>query len=226
MQAGYLVRLGLVVLGFCVFGLAAAQLNVTLLDTAPEITFSPPACSDTLQSANCPSAWQIIPSPDDAGSTIASTSGPTNGSGQLIPQFFLAFRGIALYIQTSNSSNATANVTLTTSDPMSAITTEVDTGIVGPIAIVDLPEDRVTTLAVTASSPFVTTTFPVPTALSSFLPISSSSPTAQARLKAQTKGDIAAEVLGTVLGTILIGLGAVALVYFWTRRRRADEAEK
>ncbi|PCH36429.1 hypothetical protein WOLCODRAFT_82229 [Wolfiporia cocos MD-104 SS10] len=147
MQTASLSRFWLLLLCWSTTGTAsAASVNVTLEPNASQIVYSPPACNIT--APTCDSAWCFLPSPDIASGIISSTEGPTVGSGALVPQLFLTFTGIGLYIRTSNLSTATANVTLSTQDPTVSITTQVHTA-AGLITVVDLPPNRATTLALT-----------------------------------------------------------------------------
>ncbi|OCH89802.1 hypothetical protein OBBRIDRAFT_793942 [Obba rivulosa] len=133
-------------LGWSLFLFGFAQVNVTLNDTAPEIVYSPPACNAS--TGLCDSSWQIVSDPDVANGTVTSTVGPTAGGGDLIPQLFLTFQGTALYIRTSSFSTAVANITLSTTDPVVSITTEVNTSI-GLISAIGLPANKATILAIT-----------------------------------------------------------------------------
>ncbi|KAL6297846.1 hypothetical protein BKA93DRAFT_831188 [Sparassis latifolia] len=134
-------------MGLCWLHLVYAQVNVTLQSTNPDIIYNPPACDGTTASVSCSnSSWRIIPSSDGPDSVVTSTNGPKIGG--FIPQLFMTFTGLALYIRTSSLSNATANITLFTEDPVISITTEVDSA-VGLIVAVDLQPDKATTLAIT-----------------------------------------------------------------------------
>ncbi|CCM01327.1 uncharacterized protein FIBRA_03376 [Fibroporia radiculosa] len=239
MQVGHLLHSWLFGLG--VLLLVNGQVNVTLQSTASEIVYSPPLCSGTVET--CASAWRLIPSPDGSGIDIASTDGPTAASGDLIPQMFLTFTGIQLYIWTSSSSTAMANVSLSTQDPTVSITSQVDTA-VGLIAVVDLPGDRATTLTITyinasdkgtrldfsnltivtpsnQTSPFASTILPQSATILPFTPIISAAPLKMSSPSStQTTSDVVAEVLGAVLGVVLSGLAVIAIRYYRRRRRR------
>ncbi|KZT07210.1 uncharacterized protein LAESUDRAFT_698998 [Laetiporus sulphureus 93-53] len=223
------------------WGIGAAQYNVTLNVTASEIVYSPPACNAS--SKACESAWQIITLPGvTPTSDFVSTSGPTNGSGNIIPQLFLDFRGTALHIYTSSRSNATANITLSTEDPTISITTAVNTS-AGLISVIGLPEGQTTTLTITYTatnesalldilnitiitpyndtSVFPTTTLPPSTSIPSFSPTVSVGPAQQAVKRSQTASDIVAEVLGALLGLVLGVLGAMGIGYYRRKHRRS-----
>ncbi|OBZ73847.1 hypothetical protein A0H81_06457 [Grifola frondosa] len=232
------------VLGQCAWTLATTRaLNVTVDNTDPHITYIPPACNVTLNPAStaaCTSSWQILRSANASGGSITSTSGPTVGGGDLIPQLFLTVRALSLFINTSSSSTAIANISLSTSDPVISITTLVNTS-VGVISAIGLHEDEDTTLAIT----FVVTDQPTRLDIDSItieasdnnttpvvspsLPPSASLPTSSATSSptqpsnsrtTHSSGDIAAEVLGAVLGAVLLTLGFGTLVYFRRKRHR------
>ncbi|KAI0923543.1 hypothetical protein AcW1_006468 [Taiwanofungus camphoratus] len=200
------------------------------------------ACNRTLisgASGSCNSAWHIIPSPDSPESTVTSTSGPTIGSGNLVPQVFLTFTGLALYIRTSSLSTAIANITLSTQNPAISITTQVDSA-AGLITVIGLLENETTTLAITfvasneptqldigsftitlpnnGMSPSILPTLPVSSTLPTFSPIVTT-PT-QHKSQSQTGADITAEVLGAVLGVVLGTIGAAGITYYYKKRRQ------
>ncbi|KAI9067928.1 hypothetical protein FKP32DRAFT_1562794 [Trametes sanguinea] len=136
-----------------------ANVNITLEDTASQITYSPPACGLTLSSESsagteaqttqiCNSAWRIIAAQDASGGTLTTTSGPNNSSGGLIPQLFLSVRALALYVKTTANSTALVNVTVSTINPVVTVRSEINSSLEF-ISIVDLPEDRITTLSLT-----------------------------------------------------------------------------
>ncbi|KAL7280301.1 hypothetical protein ACG7TL_005215 [Trametes sanguinea] len=141
----------------CAF--VGANVNITLEDTASQIIYSPPACGLTLSSGSsagteaqstqiCNSAWRIIAAQDASGGTLTTTSGPTNSSGGLIPQLFLSVRALALYVKTTAASTALVNVTVSTINPVVTVRSEINSSLEF-ISIVDLPEDRITTLSLT-----------------------------------------------------------------------------
>jgi len=244
MQLGSLLHWWYFAVGWALFLSVSAQVNITVDDTAPEIVYSPPACNATIGPEPvvlCNSSWQIVSQPDAFNGTVTSTIGPTAGGGDLIPQLFLTFQGIALYIRTSLFSTAIANVTLSTENPVVSITTQVNTS-TGFISAVGLPADKATTLAITYivtegkaarldidsitittatnnTSPFALVPLPPSTTLSSFSFASISPSAVHIATRTQTRGDIAAEVLGAVLGVVLGALGVAAIRYY--RRRRS-----
>ncbi|KAI0676141.1 hypothetical protein C8Q78DRAFT_1008255 [Trametes maxima] len=136
----------------------AADVNITLEDTASQIIYSPPACGLTLSSAGtetptpqsqiCDSAWRIIAAQDASGGTLTTTSGPTDGSGGLIPQLFLSVRALALYVKTTPSSTAIVNVSVSTTSPVVTVKSELNSSLEF-ISIINLPEETVTTLSLT-----------------------------------------------------------------------------
>ncbi|EIW58112.1 uncharacterized protein TRAVEDRAFT_47290 [Trametes versicolor FP-101664 SS1] len=133
--------------------LVRADVNITLEDTASQIIYSPSACGLTLSSAGtetetCDSAWRIVAAQNASGGTLTTTSGPTDGSGGLVPQIFLSVRARALFVKTSPSSNAIANVTVSSmTNPIVSVRSELNSS-VDSISIIGLPEDIVTTLSV------------------------------------------------------------------------------
>ncbi|KAI0351323.1 hypothetical protein OH77DRAFT_1411270 [Trametes cingulata] len=152
-QAVLLWPLLLVLLSFLAT-LVTADVNITLEDTASQIIYSPPACGLTLtpagtvtQSQICDSAWRIIAAGDASGGTLTTTSGPTNGTGGLIPQLFLSVRARALHVKTP-SSTAIVNVSVSTVNPIVTVRSELNSSLEF-ISIVGLPEEDVTTLSLT-----------------------------------------------------------------------------
>ncbi|OJT13501.1 hypothetical protein TRAPUB_9966 [Trametes pubescens] len=146
--------------------LVRADVNITLEDTASQIIYSPSACGLTLSSAgteteteteNCDSAWRIVATQDASGGTLTTTSGPTDGSGGLVPQIFLSVRARALFVKTSPSSNAIANVTVSSmTNPIVSVRSELNSS-VDFISIIGLPEDIVTTLSLAYVASNITT---------------------------------------------------------------------
>ncbi|KAH9857302.1 hypothetical protein C2E23DRAFT_384143 [Lenzites betulinus] len=227
----------------------AADVNITLEDTASQIIYSPPACGLTLSSAGaeteaqiCDSAWRIIAAGDASGGTLTTTSGATDGSGGLIPQLFLSVRALALYVKTSQASNAVVNVTVSTTNPVVTVKSEFNSSLEF-VSIVNLPEDTVTTLSIAFvesnvttrldidsiivtisddnSTPFVSPSLPATTVLPTVTPsIVIPSPSQQPAHTGQTSGDIAAEILGALMGTALIAAGIFLFILFRRRRRR------
>ncbi|EMD39338.1 hypothetical protein CERSUDRAFT_112979 [Gelatoporia subvermispora B] len=248
MQHRFLLRRWCLLLGWSSLLLPAfAQVNITIDNTAPELSYSPPACNATISSDGlCNSPWQTVSEPKAFNGTVASTAGPTAAGGDIIPQVFLTFQGTAVYIRTSSLSTAVANISLSTTDPLVSITTQVNTS-AGLVSAVGLPADKPTTLAITYivteglaarldidsitittasnnTSPFTSLALPPSTTLSSISFSSSpvSSPTARIVARGgQTSGDIAAEVLGAVLGVLLVALGVAAIRRHRERRVRS-----
>ncbi|KAI0765650.1 hypothetical protein BD413DRAFT_164173 [Trametes elegans] len=242
-------------LGLTLISVVEADVNITLEDTAAQITYSPPACGLTLASAGtetqgqiCDSAWRIITAPDASGGTLTTTSGPTDGSGGLIPQLFLSVRALALHVKTSAASNAIVNVSVSTSNPIVTVRSELNSSL-RFISIIGLPEETVTTLsltfvesnltttlgidtiAVTISdnniAPFVSPSLPPPTSLPTVTPsivIPNSGPGAPSSPSGQTSGDIAAEVLGAVMGAVLIASGVFFAMFYYRKRRRPAQS--
>ncbi|KAJ8472582.1 hypothetical protein ONZ51_g8421 [Trametes cubensis] len=205
-----------------------AEVNITLEDTASQIIYSPSACGLTLSSdgteaqtvADCDSAWRIIAAQEASGGTLTTTSGPTDGSGDVIPQLFLSELNSSLEF----------------------------------ISIVGLPEDRISTLALTFvqsdrtthvdidsitvsisdnnTTPFVAPSLPPSTVLPTVTPsIVIPTYTQPPHHSGQTSGAIAAEVLGSLLGAIIIAAAVFVLLYFRRKRRRpasssAEEKEE
>ncbi|KAG9313217.1 actin-domain-containing protein [Chiua virens] len=124
-----------------------AQYNVVLSSTDPDIIYNPPLCTSSSTLANCSSPWQTsndtIP-----GTTIVYTNGPIPEAGNVVPQMFLNFRASTLYLNTTDCSNATINLTLTAEPTDVSITTQVNTSI-SLIVVVNLPETQTTTLGIT-----------------------------------------------------------------------------
>ncbi|KAI0794687.1 hypothetical protein C8Q74DRAFT_1250135 [Fomes fomentarius] len=219
--------------------------NITLEDTASQITYSPPACGLTLTSAgteicNSNSSWRILTSPNASEGTITTTIGPSNASGGFIPQLFLTVRALSLDLRTAPGSNATVNISVSTSNPVVSVTAQVNSS-VQPIRIVGLVEDRLTTLALTFeesnsstflgiddilvtisdnnTAPFILPSPPTSTSLPPATP-SIVIPSQTPERHGQSSGDIAAEVLGAILGAVLIGAGAFLALWLYRRRKR------
>ncbi|CDO69692.1 hypothetical protein BN946_scf184851.g80 [Trametes cinnabarina] len=234
-----------------------ANVNITLEDTASQIIYSPPACGLTLSSESsagteaqtqiCNGAWRIIAAQDASGGTLTTTSGPNNSSGGLIPQLFLSVRALALYVKTTALSTALVNVTVSTINPVVTVRSEINSS-VEFISIINLPEDRVTTLSLTFvqsnettrldidsitvaisdnnTTPFIAPSLPPSTVLPTSTPsivIPSSARAAAA--SGQTSGAIAAEVLGALMGAAIVAAAAFLFVRFRRRRRRPVLAE-
>ncbi|KAI8985658.1 hypothetical protein BD414DRAFT_508075 [Trametes punicea] len=128
---------------------------LTILSLIGLVSADPPACGLTLspagteaQSQICNSAWRIIAAQNASGGTLTTTSGPTDGSGGLIPQLFLSVRALALYVKTTASSTALVNISVSTTDPIVTVRAELNSSLEF-ISIIGLPEDRVTTLSLT-----------------------------------------------------------------------------
>ncbi|RPD57238.1 hypothetical protein L226DRAFT_536611 [Lentinus tigrinus ALCF2SS1-7] len=231
-------------------GLARAVVNITLEDTASQIIYSPPACGLTLSSAgteSCNSSWLIVTSANASDGTLTTTSGPNNSSGGFIPQLFLSVRALALNIKTSLESNATVNISVSTSNPVVSVSARVNTSI-QPISIIGLAEDRLTTLALTFdqsnvstvldidsitltvsdnnTAPFVAPSLPSSSTLATVTPsVVIPTPSSPAE-HGQSSGDIAAEVLGALLGAVLLAAGAfLAILFVRKRKRRVQTAQ-
>ncbi|TBU42644.1 hypothetical protein BD309DRAFT_962476 [Dichomitus squalens] len=244
---GIVLRLQLIV-SFVLLHLissARADVNITLADTASQITFSPPACGLTLSSAgtgNCNSSWRIVTSNVSSSGTLTITSGPNNASGGLVPQLFLSVRALSLSIKTSNDSTAIVNISVSTSTPVVSVTSQINSSI-QPIEIIGLVEDRLTTLALTFqpspnqttvlsidsivvtvsdqnTAPFVSPSIPASTTLPTVTPtIVIPSPSSSSH-HGQSSGDVAAEALGAILGAVLVAAGAVLVLLLYRKRKR------
>ncbi|KAJ3562570.1 hypothetical protein NP233_g9488 [Leucocoprinus birnbaumii] len=80
------------------------------------------------------------------GNTSVSTTGPNATAGEVIPQMFFQFRGSALYLNTTEASNAQANITVTTNG--TTISAVFDSRL-GSASILNLVSSTVTTFALT-----------------------------------------------------------------------------
>ncbi|KAJ7849945.1 hypothetical protein B0H14DRAFT_2355859 [Mycena olivaceomarginata] len=216
----------------------AAGSNVSIPNTAPQIVYTPFLCNATslVSDPGCSGGWNVSAI---AGIPTVSTTGPAPDGGEIVPQMFMAFRASALYMSTSASSNATANFTVTSA---SLTLSRVINSAAGLIAIVDLVASELTTLTityvpgtdvaqldigsilVTVTDPAVTSSFlptmtlPPSMSLPTFIPKSTSSPSATPR--SLTHRAQIAEALGLVLG-LGVGLSLIAgTAFFWWRRRR------
>ncbi|KAL5531306.1 hypothetical protein ACEPAG_4183 [Sanghuangporus baumii] len=125
---------------------ASAQVqNVTLQNTNDQLVYIPSLCTDDEE---CDGGWTIVDLPGSSNGSVTSTNGPTAITGNILPQVFLTFRGSALYVKTSEVSNATANLTVS-----SLPSGRLESRVFGPSrnfwAFEDLDENQLTTVAVT-----------------------------------------------------------------------------
>ncbi|KAL5513338.1 hypothetical protein ACEPAH_3737 [Sanghuangporus vaninii] len=95
-------------LRLCLYASAQVQ-NVTLQNTNDQLVYVPSLCTD---GEECDGGWTIVDLPGSSNGSVTSTNGPTAITGNILPQVFLTFRGSALYVKTSEVSNATANLTV------------------------------------------------------------------------------------------------------------------
>ncbi|KAF7309516.1 hypothetical protein MIND_00322400 [Mycena indigotica] len=235
------------------FGLlVAGSANVSVSNTAHEIIYTPFLCNATtvLIDPDCSGAWQVQRNTTNIGGIpTVSTRGPSPEGANIIPQMFMAFRASALYLSTSVISNATANFTITSK---SVSATRIVNSAAGLVAIVNLVESELTTLAVTfipqttvsrldigsilltvsnraATSSFLPT-MSLPPSMSppTFIPSTSASPfPSKAAARSLPHRAAVTEALSLVLG-LGVGLSIIvsALFFWWRRRRRLKETRQ
>ncbi|KAF8159292.1 hypothetical protein B0H34DRAFT_654947 [Crassisporium funariophilum] len=137
------------VLFYLVQASAAQQLrNVSIPITSPQIVYTPFVCNTTAVLANpqaCAGAWQTSNS-SDTGLPVISSRGPSTGSANIIPQLFFEFRASTLYLTTLPSSNATANITISSNG---VVVSSLFNSALGFVTIVDLPESQPVLLTIT-----------------------------------------------------------------------------
>jgi len=222
--------------------------NITILNTSPQIDYSPFLCNVTGSDSfdpSCLGGWQVLTL---GGETIVTTEGPGPQGANIVPQMFLEFQAAALFFTTSSSSNATINITVTAGS--TSIATSANSS-VGVAAILNLPESETTTLTVTFSpgqipshldignfklevtansspSSFLPTPtlpptvslpgFSVPSTLTSS---TSTTPSSSAQSSNSSHKQLVADAVGLTVG-LGIGLTLVTLLgfYTWKRRRR------
>ncbi|GLB41581.1 hypothetical protein LshimejAT787_1001810 [Lyophyllum shimeji] len=215
--------------------------NVTVTSTTPQIVYTPFVCGPSAANTDeqCSGAWRVL---DLNGTTLVSTSGPAPDSSNtsIIPQMFFQFRASALHLSTSSLSNATTNITVSNNGTIIA---KVFNSSVGMVAVLNLRESEISTVAVT----FIPDAFPArldignlvlsvtgDPATSAFLPSMTLPPTASlpafgtplpttssAPDPGTTKRTLIAQAVGITLG-LSFGLTAVAVIAYicWRRRRR------
>ncbi|KAG7094266.1 hypothetical protein E1B28_007870 [Marasmius oreades] len=224
----------------CISSVEAQQAglqNVTIVNTSPEITFTPFFCNST---TDCTSGWRVL---DVDGFTAVSTDGPAADGVDIVPQMFFRFRATRLSMTTSILSNASMNLTVLSG---STVLNAVANSSVGLFSILNLQDTQTTTLSITyiqspipsrldignititvsdgsASSSFLPTqTLPPSIALPSVTPTSTSIPPSIPDNSAKdARKNLIADAVGLTLG-LGFGLTAItcAIYILWRRRRR------
>ncbi|KAF9269316.1 hypothetical protein L218DRAFT_832905, partial [Marasmius fiardii PR-910] len=215
--------------------------NITVVNTSPDITYTPFLCNSTSNDPSCNGGWRIL---DADGSTVVSTDGPATGGLDVVPQMFLRFRATNLFMTTSALSNASMNVTVFSG---STVLSAIANSSVGSLSVVNLPDTQTTTLSITyiqssiqsrldignititvsnesASTSFLPTqTLPPSISLPTIIPTSSesSTPSATANSANEYKKKLIANAVGLTVG-LGLGLTAVACAIYalWRRYRR------
>ncbi|PAV19721.1 hypothetical protein PNOK_0465500 [Pyrrhoderma noxium] len=88
--------------------------NITLQSYQRELVYIPELCNATgADVANgCSGAWVETELEEASNSLVTTTFGPAAEFENIVPQVYLIFRASAIYIKTSDVSNATANLTV------------------------------------------------------------------------------------------------------------------
>ncbi|KAJ6485782.1 hypothetical protein C8R45DRAFT_282069 [Mycena sanguinolenta] len=244
--------LWLVILSLSVNAQTAASVNVSVVNTSPQIAYTPFICTSAASLSSdpdCLGGWNVTTISEIQ---TVTTTGPAPNGAEIIPQMFMTFRASALYMSTSAISNASANFTVTSSSL--TVSRVIDTA-VGLIGIVDLLESELSTLTITfipgqnvsrldigsilvtvtdpddPSSFLPTMTLPPSMALPTFTPhttssLSSSPSPTNTQHSLPHRAEVA-EALGLVLG---LGVGLTIIVsvafFWWKRRRRLQAAQQ
>ncbi|KXN91103.1 hypothetical protein AN958_02878 [Leucoagaricus sp. SymC.cos] len=176
--------------------------NVTIPLDSSQIIYTPFLCdrNTTLSNPNqCNGGWSTRGVGDES---IISTKGPDIAAGEVIPQMFLQFRGSALYLFTSKSSNARANITITNNGTTIAAVFESTLGLASILgleastattfALTFLPTNTaqeldLTSLIITISNDALTTSLPILPSMT--LPPSSSPPIFTPRSASSTQSN-------------------------------------
>ncbi|KAF9454447.1 hypothetical protein P691DRAFT_397435 [Macrolepiota fuliginosa MF-IS2] len=120
--------------------------NFTIALDSPQIIFTPFLCNQTTSQSTpelCRGGWVTR---RENGQLMVSTTGPDPATGEIIPQMFFQFRASALYLLTSSTSNAQANITVTTNG--TTISALFDSSL-GAASILNLIQPSITTFALT-----------------------------------------------------------------------------
>ncbi|KAH8110808.1 hypothetical protein DFH11DRAFT_741436 [Phellopilus nigrolimitatus] len=86
--------------------------NVTFQNTRRELVYIPELCGATDDADDCAGAWTVVDLPGSSNGSVSTTTGPSPQFADILPQVFFTFRGLALFVKTSDVSNATANLTV------------------------------------------------------------------------------------------------------------------
>ncbi|KAI5123216.1 hypothetical protein M0805_003981 [Coniferiporia weirii] len=235
------------------YGVRAVQ-NVTFQNTRSELVYTPELCNATVDEDGCTGAWMVVDLPGSSNGSVSTTTGPSAQYAYILPQMFFTFQGSALYIKTSDTSNATANLTVSM-QPSGTLFERVFSPSVDFWSFTDLDESQATTCVVTFSpEPAADTEFPAhldidfvkisvsnASASSVYLPSQTiSSPTftpsfASFTTPSSSAGTIESsvrhstkDIVGGVLGgffALLICSLAAFLIRHW-RRRRLEKQRK
>ncbi|KAJ3807948.1 hypothetical protein F5876DRAFT_47061 [Lentinula aff. lateritia] len=221
--------------------------NTSIANTSPQIDYTPFVCnvtgSDSL-SPNCLGGWQVLSS---GGGTIVSTEGAGPLGANIIPQMFLQFRASALFLSTSPSSNASFEIAVSAGNTSVSVLANSSIGVA---AILNLPENEITTLSLTfilgqlpahldigtititvtdnssISSVLPTPTLPPTISLPSFISSTSSSlPSGTSTPSSQSSDSSHKQLVTDAVGlTVGLGIGLTLVAslgyYTWKRRRR------
>ncbi|KAF9479569.1 hypothetical protein BDN70DRAFT_806792 [Pholiota conissans] len=219
-------------------------LNLSIPVNSPQIVYTPFVCNSTTVKTNpqgCAGAWQL-----SVDNSTISTTGPSISSN-LIPQLFFQFRALNLFLSTSNTSNATVNITASSNGIAlsalfnttlhSATIINLQSKDVSLLTITFIPSTTPTIFALeginitTARNGTLTSILPSQTLPPSIsLPIFTTSTSSSVLTTSATVTPVPvklsnhkriAEAVGITVG-ISLGLTAIASAafYFWRRRRR------
>lgn len=244
-----------VLLACAIFPIATAQVvqNVTLQNTDDDLIYVPELCVD---GEACLGGWMVVGLAGSSNGSVTTTNGPDASFGNILPQVYLTFRGSALYVKTSDVSNATANLTVS-SLPSGTLESRVFEPSRDFWAFEDLDESQLTTVAVTylpdqdgegpsrldidfvkisVSDASVTSSFlPSPTLpTSAFTPrfappstLSAPPPTiTSSSLRRQPTGAIVGETIAGFVVALLVITLIVVFVWRRDRRKRAEQERK
>ncbi|EAU90651.2 hypothetical protein CC1G_09891 [Coprinopsis cinerea okayama7 len=123
--------------------------NVTVPLFSDQIVYTPFLCDAAEMLENpeaCAGAWFSTNVPDIPFPVVTSL-GQNSSTGDIIPQMFFRFRASTLYLTFVPGFNASVNLTLSATNN-AEITTTVQSSI-GLATVVNIPEDLITTLALT-----------------------------------------------------------------------------
>ncbi|KAG2012012.1 hypothetical protein CC2G_012064 [Coprinopsis cinerea AmutBmut pab1-1] len=220
--------------------------NVTVPLFSDQIVYTPFLCDAAEMLENpeaCAGAWFSTNVPDIPFPVVTSL-GQNSSTGDIIPQMFFRFRASTLYLTFVPGFNASVNLTLSATNN-AEITTTVQSSI-GLATVVNIPEDLITTLALTvlpSSTPvqfglvsimmtvpinadptsiIPSLTLPPPSPISTFFsPTTTSYATSTITMPVDpSRKTFIAHAVGITVG---VGLGAtliVGLAFFWWKRRR------